>query len=508
MKNILILIPLLFFFSCNNKQADDKLISRDSLDDILIGKKWEITKIDPLNTEDIRGTVFDFNANGSMKALYYDFETDNMALDKGTWNLRLGNELLINVPFLGGLEGTIIKYSDSIFVMEFKSESDTVLIDFSAREKIDKATKGISGTYTGNIDGSLEIVMALEQDNDKHINGLYYYKKHKKKIIISGIIESNEVFLNEYCNNEMTGKFTGKLTDDIIHGTWTNYDGSKKKDFFLKRTSDKDIASKRKEITSDRAAYNIYFNERFNFEVQIPAEYQSDPPPTNGDGLKYHSADNNIQLTAYGEHNVLYHSLEEEMNSTISFYSDYNISYKRIKENYFAISGTCKNKILYLKGLYNAQDDTYATVVIEYPQSIRSEMDDIVTTVSKSLRFRLNDKKKNIIHESIRDFKETKLILKTEKYKIRIDKMNDGTYRYASWTKSAEVSEKPDLIINNGKMIYYGSGGNYSYEFFNGEYKYECAVNIIGTESTPPAYLIIYKNNTRILQEDAYIAGK
>jgi hypothetical protein len=41
-------------------------------------------------------------------------------------------------------------------------------------------------------------------------------------------------------------------------------------------------------------------------------------------------------------------------------------------------------------------------------------------------------------------------ILETEKFRIQIDIVNNGKYRYTSWSKGKKMTDKPDLIIDNG----------------------------------------------------------
>lgn len=72
------------------------------------------------------------------------------------------------------------------------------------------------------------------------------------------------------------------------------------------------------------------------------------------------------------------------------------------------------------------------------------------------------------LHPTIRDYKQLELLFCTEDYRIRIDIMNDNTYRYSSWRKSMSMSEHPDLIILNGS--YNEDDGNYYFE--NNEYTY------------------------------------
>ncbi|WP_430815493.1 hypothetical protein [Carboxylicivirga sp. RSCT41] len=105
------------------------------------------------------------------------------------------------------------------------------------------------------------------------------------------------------------------------------------------------------------------------------------------------------------------------------------------------------------------------------------------------------------IHESLRDFANPAYTLTTKKFIVRIDKMADGQYRYASWTANSDMTQKPDLVLFNGKMSYDGSGGNHSYQFKNGIYTYEVYVFVIGTEDSHDAELNVYKNSDRIVNQ-------
>ncbi len=123
-------------------------------------------------------------------------------------------------------------------------------------------------------------------------------------------------------------------------------------------------------------------------------------------------------------------------------------------------------------------------------------------------RIELIENDKISIHESLKDFKEPILIIETKKFKIRIDKLNNTKYRYASWSIDSKMSEKPDLIIKDGNWIPEGSGGNHRYEFINGNYKYDCIINVLGADDTPPAELVVYQDDKEILNEQGQIKRK
>jgi hypothetical protein len=83
--------------------------------------------------------------------------------------------------------------------------------------------------------------------------------------------------------------------------------------------------------------------------------------------------------------------------------------------------------------------------------------------------------------------------------------MGNNNYRYASWSIKQKMSEKPDLVITNGKWIPDGSGGNSYFDFKKGDYLYRCYIIVLGTNDSPPATLTISQNNKKILEQDAII---
>lgn len=119
----------------------------------------------------------------------------------------------------------------------------------------------------------------------------------------------------------------------------------------------------------------------------------------------------------------------------------------------------------------------------------------------------LIEKERSLVHASLKDFKQPVCLLETGKFRIRVDEMNDGTYRYASWSIKNKQSDKPDLIIENGEFIPEGTGGNHRYEFKNNGYVYNCSVIVLGADlNGPPAELIISKGEKEILNQPATIA--
>jgi len=115
------------------------------------------------------------------------------------------------------------------------------------------------------------------------------------------------------------------------------------------------------------------------------------------------------------------------------------------------------------------------------------------------LRQTIIERDKASIHESIKSFDQPILIWETEKFRIRIDKLENASYRYASWSIEKQMNEKPDLIINEGALTFDGNGGNRQYVFKNGKYIYKCSVIVIGTSKSPPGLLEVVRGENILL---------
>lgn len=54
------------------------------------------------------------------------------------------------------------------------------------------------------------------------------------------------------------------------------------------------------------------------------------------------------------------------------------------------------------------------------------------------------------LHPSLRKFERLEKLVRTGNSLIRIDQVSAGTYRYASWNNTEDMSQSPDIIIENG----------------------------------------------------------
>ncbi|MCD2423082.1 hypothetical protein LQ567_09935 [Niabella pedocola] len=92
----------------------------------------------------------------------------------------------------------------------------------------------------------------------------------------------------------------------------------------------------------------------------------------------------------------------------------------------------------------------------------------------------------------------------TKHYRIRIDELAGGQWRYACWSlKSAK--KDADLVLYNGVFEAQGSGGNHTITFANGLYRYVVSINRLGTRETPEAVLTVFKEATVLLNDPGKI---
>jgi len=92
----------------------------------------------------------------------------------------------------------------------------------SPRSNSEEVQSGLSIKYMfrGEIDGKYGISMILFQSGSK-LEGIYRYDSKVKYLNLNGTLEADGSFLlRENVDGLSTGIFQGKLSGDVIHGTW------------------------------------------------------------------------------------------------------------------------------------------------------------------------------------------------------------------------------------------------------------------------------------------------
>lgn len=99
------------------------------------------------------------------------------------------------------------------------------------------------------------------------------------------------------------------------------------------------------------------------------------------------------------------------------------------------------------------------------------------------------------------------IIVKTKKFKIKIDVQPNGKYLYQSWSANSKITSKPSMIITDGEIVPDGSGGNYYYEFNNNGYLYQIWRNYLTSSKNKSPYTLVVINDAgdTIVKQDAQI---
>jgi hypothetical protein len=86
----------------------------------------------------------------------------------------------------------------------------------------------------------------------------------------------------------------------------------------------------------------------------------------------------------------------------------------------------------------------------------------------------LHKKIRESVHPSVSDYAVNKMDLISNKYRIRLDYLDDESLRLSVWDASSAIGLKPLFVIKNGEEEWQGSGGYYYATFKSGNktYKY------------------------------------
>ncbi len=100
------------------------------------------------------------------------------------------------------------------------------------------------------------------------------------------------------------------------------------------------------------------------------------------------------------------------------------------------------------------------------------------------------------------------VIIKTQKFKVRIDKQPNGNYLYQSWPAKGKITSKPSMIISDGELIQDGSGGNYYFEFHNEGYTYKVWRNYLTDSPKKAPYTLTVEDQdgkTVVSQDGTFV---
>jgi len=144
-----------------------------------------------------------------------------------------------------------------------------------------------------------------------------------------------------------------------------------------------DLARAREATTGDWVRYH---NERFGFRLDYPADiFRVERTSEAGDGRVFAARDGEARLLV----GVLRNEDEHSPKSYQDFlardsYSDYNISYRPLGDNWLVLSGEGDGKVFYEKAMFSCGGKLISSFAMIYPADKRDLFDPIVARVANS----------------------------------------------------------------------------------------------------------------------------
>lgn len=142
--------------------------------------------------------------------------------------------------------------------------------------------------------------------------------------------------------------------------------------------------------SSVAADWQTYRNHEHGFSLEYPADlFTQRGPSENWEGVRFSSKDERRFLSIYGFNNGDELPLKQVRDIIIENYSDREVTYQRLKDNWFVLSGYEKingeEKIFYHRLASNKAGTRFAVFEFVWPLSQRDEIEPLVKRMSHSL---------------------------------------------------------------------------------------------------------------------------
>lgn len=145
-------------------------------------------------------------------------------------------------------------------------------------------------------------------------------------------------------------------------------------------------APKREPATAKH--FKEYFNDRFGFSVDYPADFKEQPPPENNDGQEFRSIDEKVQELAWGEYNDILDNVKtvsqhQAFDKQMLAKDRWTVTYQPKGSNWYVLSGKKGQRIMYQRTIVGPS--VVQTVRLEYPANLQSDYASIVERIARSL---------------------------------------------------------------------------------------------------------------------------
>jgi hypothetical protein len=132
-------------------------------------------------------------------------------------------------------------------------------------------------------------------------------------------------------------------------------------------------------------SWSAYANPRFCYGVDVPPGFTVAAEPDNGDGVTLASKDSGARLLVWGA-NIVEGDFKSDAAGRADGYrhDGWQISLRRIGDGKASVSGSRKDRILYLRGI-DLGDGQVAYFELDYPRAGLKAFDPVVDRLVRSL---------------------------------------------------------------------------------------------------------------------------
>ncbi len=139
------------------------------------------------------------------------------------------------------------------------------------------------------------------------------------------------------------------------------------------------------------AGWRTYINPRFGTIADVPASgFRANPPPANGDGRSWTSADGRGKLAVYGSFMTVADSVKGYRRYAVNTARERGVcvTYQAGRGDWFAYSGFDGSNIVYAKVVVSRRCATQIAnhIYLEYPRAQKARYNRVVKRMATSLR--------------------------------------------------------------------------------------------------------------------------
>ena len=128
-----------------------------------------------------------------------------------------------------------------------------------------------------------------------------------------------------------------------------------------------------------------YLNPRFHTRIDYPADlFRALPPPDNGDGLSFATADSSARFLVFGQLNIDDLDARSMMARDRDWGNYGKVTYQTAGNGWYVLSGYIGSDIFYRKAVIDGVEGVVHVFEITYPQAERARFDPLVTRMAKS----------------------------------------------------------------------------------------------------------------------------